>query len=93
MTKIRSGLIGAVAMCGTALWALGSASAMPVSGLANASDEVATDLQQVRWVCGPFRCWWRPNYYPYYGYAWGGPRFYARPWGWRAGPYWRGRRW
>jgi hypothetical protein len=29
--------------------------------------------QSVPWVCGPFRCWWRPFYYR----AWG----YYRPYG------------
>ena len=66
---------------------------MPMDGLANAAAQMATDVQNVTWVCGPFRCWWRPSYYPYYSYAWGGPRVYARPW-WRyryARPWWGGR--
>jgi hypothetical protein len=69
------------------------ASAMPTSGLAAASNQLAADLQNVAWVCGPYRCWWRPNYrgpYPYSGgygvsaapglypyHRWGGW------WGWR----------
>jgi hypothetical protein len=89
MKRFRLAVTGVMAVCATAL-ATGTASAMPVSGLANAASEMVTDVQSVRWVCGPFRCWWRPSYYPYYGgYAWGGPRLYPRPWGWR--PYWRGR--
>lgn len=45
-------------------------------------------LEEARWVCGPYRCWWRPNYFyapvrrwgwgwrrPWYGYGW------HRPWG------------
>ncbi len=52
-----------------------AASAMPVSGLASASNQLSADVQNVRWVCGPYRCWWRPNYWaPYWGY---------RRWGWR----------
>lgn len=57
-----------------------SADAMAIStpaGMANAVADV-DQVEQVRWVCGPFRCWWRPNYYPYYGFY----RPY-RPWGWR----------
>ena len=55
--------------------------AMPAldHGLANATQ--AAQPEQVRWVCGPYRCWWRPG--PYWG-----PRPY---WGWRR-PYW-GPRW
>jgi hypothetical protein len=97
MSNLRLAAIGVAALCGVALQS-GTAAAMPISGLANAASETAAGLEQVRWVCGPFRCWWRPNYYPYYGaYAWG-PRFYARPgWGyygrpWRRGHYY-GRPW
>ncbi len=32
--------------------------------------------EKARWVCGPYRCWWRP------GYGWGGP-------GWGGGYGWR----
>ena len=58
---------------------------MPVDGLAIATARVQDGIQNVRWVCGPYRCWWRPNYYAhapgyYYGpprfYGYGGPRFY-----------------
>jgi hypothetical protein len=50
------------------------------AGLAKSADQVG-HVEQARWVCGPFRCWWRPNYYGYYGY------YGYRPW-------WRGhRRW
>jgi len=67
--------------CATALLfgsLVGTASAMPVAPLpANA----ISNVDQVRWVCNPWgRCWWRPNYYGYYGYA--GPRYYGG-WGWR----------
>jgi hypothetical protein len=37
------------------------------AGMANAVADVG-QAEQVRWVCGPFRCWWRPNWYGYYGY-------------------------
>lgn len=56
----------------------------------------AADVEQVRWVCDPWgRCFWRPNYYgyygprPYYGPRYYGPRYYGpRPY---YGPrYYRG---
>jgi hypothetical protein len=70
---------------------LGSAAAMPLSGLAIAASELQTNAEHVRWVCGPYRCWWRPAPYwvrpypygfygprPWYGYryGWYGPRRY-----------------
>lgn len=66
-------LITAVAL-GSAAMAAAPASAMPVDNLAGATSNV----EQVRWVCGPFRCWWRPGprYYGDYGYDYG-PRFYG----------------
>ena len=54
---------------------------MPV-GLAKSADPVGR-VEQTRWVCGPFRCWWRPDYYGYYGYR-------HRPW-WRWRRGWRDR--
>jgi len=68
MSKIKIALLAAGAFCAASL-ATGSASATPVGELATAGSETSADLQQVRWVCGPFRCFWRP-----------GPRFYGRPW-------------
>lgn len=41
------------------------ASALPGIDRAPAA-QTAQSLQKARWVCGPFRCWWRP------GYGWGG---------------------
>ena len=53
-----------------------TASAMPVAPL---PADAISNVDQVRWVCNLWgRCWWRPNYYGYYGYA--GPRYYG---GWR----------
>jgi hypothetical protein len=76
MMKIKIALLAAGAFCAASL-AAGSASAMPVGGLAGAASEVSGDLQQARWVCGPYRCFWRP-----------GPRFYGRPW-WGGPGYYR----
>ena len=60
----------------------GPASAMPLGGLSEAANTVSKDVTNVRWVCGPYRCWWRPSYYvappppPYYGYyGYWGPRW------------------
>ena len=75
MNRLKYVLAGAAALGAVAL-ASGSASAMP-NGLS--SDALAPNVEQVRWVCGPYRCWWRPNYY--YGYYGWGPRWrYWRRW-------------
>lgn len=65
MTRTRL-LLGAAALCsafiGTAAFA---APVVPMPAASNAN------VEQVRWVCGPYRCGWRPNYYGYryhYGY-------------------------
>jgi hypothetical protein len=80
------------AVLGSALL-IGPASAMPANGLATvASKKVTNDIQNVRLVCGPYRCWntwgsrWGAN-------RWGGGRglyAYAGPgagYGWRRPPY------
>lgn len=59
---------------------VGAASAMPADRLGAAATQGAV-VQDVRMVCGPYRCWWRgPRYYDYYGYGYG-PRW-GRPLGW-----------
>ncbi len=64
--------------------------AMPLgldAGLATQADTLKPEA--VRWVCGPYRCRWAPNYYaPGPRFYYGGPRRYWRP-GWRRGG-WRG---
>ena len=62
-----------------------AASAMPLDGLKPATEAVPA-AENVAWVCGPYRCWWRPGYRYHYGQRFYGPR----PWrfGWH-GP----RRW
>lgn len=65
---------------------IGTASAMPNNEAPASSQQKANGLQPVRWVCGPYRCWWGPGLY------WGGPYWRGRYWGPR--PYywdWRGR--
>ena len=51
-----------------------AASAVPIAPVPTGP---AAKIEQVRWVCGPYRCWWRPNYYRgYYGYAYYPRRHY-----------------
>ena len=52
MNRLKYVLAGAAALTTVAL-ASGSASAMP-NGLS--SDALASNVEQVRWVCGPYRC-------------------------------------
>ena len=61
---------------------IGQASATPANGLAPAATQAAATngVQNVRYVCGPYRCWWTPG--PHYG-----PRYYNYYAGPR--PYWR----
>jgi len=62
---------------------IGAAAAMPADHL---SAQGATSVEKTAWVCGPYRCWWRPGprYYGYYGAPYGG--YYGRPY-WRRGYY------
>ena len=83
MTLVAAAALGGVAM------ASGSASAMPMAGLDKSAATVAGKVENVRWVCGPFRCFYRPGFYGGYGgYGW-------RGYGWRGGyGYgWRRRWW
>jgi hypothetical protein len=66
------------------------ASAIPISDLDAASKSLTTETQKVVWVCGRYRCWWRPVFvYP-------APYVYYQPylayWGWHQ-PDWGWRRW
>ncbi|MGE0749429.1 MAG: hypothetical protein AB7K64_02475 [Variibacter sp.] len=71
----------------------GSATAMPLGGLSDASAAVSTQATNVRWVCGPVRCWWRPAPYYYGYYAPPRPYFYGRRyWGPRYRYGWYGPR-
>jgi hypothetical protein len=71
MTKMKL-MLGAAMLCSAAIGTAASAAPIaPVTAAGNAN------VEQVRWVCGPYRCWWRPNYY-YGGYA-----YYPRHRYWR----------
>lgn len=92
LAALASGLVLGAAALGSE-----KALAMPLldSGVAHATDPAAA-IENVRWVCGPYRCWWRPNYYgprPWgygYGYGWRRPYYgwggyyggWRRPYGW-----------
>lgn len=85
MTHLKTAF-AAAAIIGVAT--IGSASAMPATPAvqftpaAHAAAPANPAVQKVRWVCGPYRCWWRP------GPRWWGPRW---RWGWHR-RYWH-RRW
>ena len=75
----------AAAVLGGLVAASGQVSAMP-NGLSALAQTQASDTQDVRLICGPFRCWWRPNFYRgYRAYGFYGPRrhWWGPRWGWR----------
>ncbi|WP_428032327.1 hypothetical protein [Ancylobacter sp.] len=97
--RLRRAVLGA-AVALAAFGAIGLAAgpadagvAMPsLSAPAAAADIAAPSAaltENVRWVCGPFRCFWRPNwnnwYVPPYARGWGPPLrpncFWRRGWG------------
>lgn len=84
-TSIKLAAAAAI-VAGVAGLAGAPASAAPTldPGVARTSDQSAVRPESVRWVCGPYRCWWRPG--PPVGFY--GPRPWVGPgWGWR-GPGW-----
>jgi hypothetical protein len=93
MHVLKTALV-AVATLGSVSLAAGSAAAMPVAGLAAAAKELSGDLQNVRWICGWYRCWWRPGFYyarpiyyrPVVVYAYPVYAYPAYGWGW--GRWW-----
>ncbi len=80
--KVPALVLAAVISSGMAI---SEASALPASGLAPAAKQITDGVQDVRWVCGPYRCWWRPG--PYYGRYYYGRPYWRRGWGWRR-RYW-----
>jgi len=63
MRHLRTAAV-TLAFVGSAIVA-GEASAMPVVDVVPAVQQMS-GLQDVRWVCGPYRCWWQPG--PYWGH-------------------------
>lgn len=70
MRSMRIAAFALAAALGGGLLA-GTASAMPLNGLTPAATQTADGVQDVAYVCGPYRCWWRPG--PYWGGPTGGP--------------------
>ena len=59
MTKLT--FAAAALLLGTTV--AGSAMAAPAAKIDTNNSQ---SIQDVRYVCGPHRCWWRPNYYGYH---------------------------
>ena len=85
--SLKLAVAAAVVIGGAFAAAPASATPMLDPGVAHASDIAGATPEAVRWVCGPYRCFFRPNYYggyygprPFYGprrFYGGGPRFYG----------------
>ncbi len=93
MGSVRMATLALAALLGSSL-VIGEASAMPVDRLASSTNQIASGVQDVRWVYGPYRRWWRPD--PYWGSPYWGPRYYGWGWHrrwWRPAPYWGGPYW
>lgn len=84
--SLTAALVGAATLGGVALQTT-AAGAIPMidrAPAAIAQSAAAGQVDDVRVVCGPFGCHWRPNYYrPYpvygFGYGYGYRRHWHRP--------------
>jgi hypothetical protein len=87
-TKTRISLVGAL-VAGALALGIGQASAMPRLDHGLTTAVQAGQVEHVRWVCGPWRCFWRPNFF-YRPYAFYRPRpYWYRPYAFfRPRPYW-----
>ena len=89
MNITRIGLAASAAMLFGSFAFAGGASAIPLAPLQPAAQAAKVGPENVAWVCGPYRCFWRPGYgwhRPFYGprvgfygprafrYGWYGPR-------------------
>ena len=78
ISSFRTYFAAGLLACGIGM-AAPAALAMPMgldSGLAAQADTAAKP-ENIRWVCGPYRCRWAPNR-PVYGYGfYGRPRYYG----------------
>lgn len=77
MRSLRIAAVAVAALLSSSMF-INKASAMPANGLAFVAKQTTDGLQEARWVCGPYRCWWRPG--PYWGGPYWGPRYHR--WGW-----------
>ena len=90
MRSLRMAAFAAAAVVGCAVLT-GEATAMPANALRPAAAQVVDGLQDVAYVCGPYRCLWRPGPYWRDAYWGGGPYWGPRPyWGWHR---WGWHRW
>lgn len=80
MHALKSVLAAAAVSCAL----VGGAAAMPADHFAT---QDRSTVEKVVWVCGPYRCFWRPPVRYYYA-----PRAYVGP-RWVCGPYRCFRRW
>jgi len=86
MASIRAAALALAALLSVSMIS-GDVSAMPASGLASVAAQTADNsLQDVRFVCGPHRCWWGPGPYWVHPYRYWAPHPYwwhMHRWGWR----------
>ncbi len=73
-TPIKFAVAGALALGAAFVAAPASAAPMLDPGIAHSSDLSGAKPEAVRWVCGPYRCFWRPGPRFYGGYGFYGPR-------------------
>jgi hypothetical protein len=90
--SLRKSTLAAAAILSLAM--IGSAAALPADNLAGTA-KASAGIQQARWVCGPFRCFWRPNVFVGPGFGWRRPiyNFYRPGWRWRRRWGWGWHRW
>lgn len=79
---IRIALATGIALGASALGTDGASATPAFDHGLTAAVAAGQNVEQVRWVCGPYRCWRRPGHY------WGGDYYGGNP-------YWghRSRRW
>jgi hypothetical protein len=82
MRNLRIAAVAIAVLIGGAAVVAGEALAMPVVDLAPAAHN-ASGVQDVRWGCGPYRCWWRPGPIWWHRPYWGPP-----PWHWHWPRHW-----
>ena len=74
----------AAAVLGIALWAAPAQAGVAGALAASPAPDVTSEVTEVRWRCGPFRCNGHPGwggYVPPYAVAWGPPRYRGCYWG------------
>lgn len=76
--SVKFALAGLAALGGVVMMAPAASAAMP-NGLPTTATQ-SSGVENVRWVCGPYRCWWQQPRRVVRPYAYYGPRrFYGRP--------------